>query len=118
VCLYLYRGDNALPAVAVMAGAAVAAMLVMRARGGHLQATRYFREPLARPSAIVIACSALSLALLLAMRIAAAGGVAYYPYPTAAVPELHPLAVLAFLCLLAPALYLAASRAVEERGDD
>ena len=118
VCLYLYRGDNALPAVAVMAGAAVAAMLVIRARGGHLQATRYFREPLARSSALVIGCSALSLALLLGMRIAGAGGVAYYPYPTVAIPDLHPLGVLAFLCLLAPALYLAASRTSEECSDD
>ena len=118
VCLYLYRGDNALPALAVVAGAVVAALLATRAHSGRVETTRYFREPLARPSVMVIACSALSLALLLGMRIAAAGGVAYYPYPIAAVPELHPLGVLAFLCLLAPALYPAASGTSEEPGDD
>ena len=118
VCVYLYRGDNALPALAVIAAAVVAAMLVMRARGNRVEATRYSREPLARPSALVIACSVLSLALLLAMRIAGAGGVSYYPYPTAMMPELHPLAVMAFLLLLAPVPYLAASRAFEESGDD
>jgi len=118
VCLYLHGGDSALPALAVIAGAVAATMLAVRTRGSGVDATRYSHEPLARPSAIVIGCSTVALALLLTLRITGAGGIAYYPYPTAVTPELHPLAVLAFLLFLAPVPYLASSRALKEPGDD
>jgi energy-coupling factor transport system permease protein len=118
VCLYLHRGENALPALALMVGAGVAAMLAVRTRGGGVEATRYSREPLARSSAVIIACSAAALMLLLALRVAGAGGIAYYPYPTAMTPELNPIAVLAFLLFLAPVPYAATSRALREPGDD
>jgi len=96
----------------------VATLLVVRARGGQIETTRYSREALTHPSTIVIGCSLLSLALLVVMRVLASGGVAYYPYPTAIMPDLHPLAVVAVLLLLAPALSLAATNRFEERVDD
>jgi energy-coupling factor transport system permease protein len=118
ICVYLYRSDNPLPALALVALAVGGAMLAVRARGATVESTRYAHEPLARPSTLIIVCSALSLAFLLAMRISGAGGINFYPYPTATTPELHPLAVLAFLLILAPVPYLATSRALPEAGDD
>ena len=115
---YLYYRDSPLPAVAAMAGAAVTALLATRARGDAATTTRYSREALARPSTVVMACAALSVALLAGTRAVGAGGVAYYPFPTATVPELNPLAVVAVLLLLAPALFVVAGGGREDAGDD
>ncbi len=118
ICAYLLYRDSPLPSLSIVAGAVVAALLVVRARGGQIETTRYSREPLTHPSTVVIGCSLLSLALLVVMRVLATGGVAYYPYPTAIMPDLHPLAVVAVLLLLAPALSLAATNRFEGRVDD
>jgi hypothetical protein len=65
-----------------------------------------------------MACAALSVALLAGTRAVGAGGVAYYPLPTATVPELNLLAVVAVLLLLAPALFVVAGGGREDAGDD
>ena len=115
---YLYYRGNPLLSFFALAGAALLALLVMRARGGRTGATRYSHEPLTRSSALVVACCVLSPAMLIGMRVLQAGGIGYDPYPTAATPELNPFAVAAVLLLLAPAMYTPARRGIEEGGDD
>ena len=117
-CVYLCYRDSPLPALSLITGAGIAALLATKTRGNGVESTRYLRDPLTRSSIVVIACSVLSLALLFGWRIAGIGGVAYYPYPTATVPELHPLPVLAVLLLLAPALAVVSTNGFEEQADD
>ncbi len=115
VGLYLYEG--ALSALALIAAAAVAVILALHLRGDGVDTTRYAHDPLSHASILVLGSSLVSLALLLVMRAGSVGDVAYYPYPVATMPELHPLAVVAFLLLLAPVPYLT-RHSFEEAGDD
>ncbi len=113
--LYLYEG--ALPALALIAAAGAAVIFALHLRGDSVETTRYSHDPLSQASILVLGSSLVSLALLLVMRAGGLGDVAYYPYPVATMPELHPLAVVAFLLLLAPVPYLT-GHSFEEAGDD
>jgi energy-coupling factor transport system permease protein len=115
VFLYVWRRQEFALAALILAG--LAAVLAVRSRGKGVETSRYSRESLTRPSALVAGCALLSLILLAAMRIVGAGGIAYFPYPTAAVPEFHVLGVLALVLLLAPAFHLVASEAREDSDD-
>lgn len=112
---YLRYPGRPLLALSTIAAAVVVALLVTRQRGRRLSTTRYSRDPITRSSSLVIVCSVLSLALLLAMRLLDLGAITYYPYPVATLPELHPLAVGAVLLLLAPAL---STKRIPEVRDD
>jgi len=113
---YFYYRQSPMPALLVIAAGIVVALFILRARGKKAAVKRYSEEPLERSSALVIACSAASVALLLAMRLFQIGGISYFPYPAATVPAFHPLALMAVLLLLAPALCPAAPG--RERAED
>jgi energy-coupling factor transport system permease protein len=115
IYVYLRYPGRPLLALSTIAAAVVVVLLVTKARGRRLSATRYSRDPLTRSSSLVIVCSVLSLALLLGMRLLGLGAIAYYPYPAATMPDLHPLAVFAVLLLLVPAL--STNRFQEARDD-
>ena len=98
---HFYYGPGVWAAVAMIAGAAIAIGSI--ARGGR-PGSRLRDDPWS-PVDVVVACaSALSVALVLALRVSGAGDVSYVPYPEVATPAFHAAGAVAFLLLLAPAL--------------
>jgi energy-coupling factor transport system permease protein len=106
---HFYYGAAVLPSLAMAIGLAlVAAMLYA---GGARRRAFLRTDPLTDRDWLLLACAALSLALVLALRLAGAGDVTYLPYPDLAWPAFHPAGAVAAVVLLAPALLYSPERA-------
>jgi hypothetical protein len=103
-----------MPSIAMGAGGATVMASLMR--GGY-RTTRLRSDPRSTFDVVVAGASIASVALVLALRVAGAGDVAYLPYPDVVTPAFHPAGAAAFLLLLAPLFAGAPTRvAVEARG--
>lgn len=100
---HFYYGPGLLPAAAIAAG--LAFVVVALVRVGGLKRHRLRADPWTYPDALVLGTAALSLALVFALRISGTGDADYLAYPELTGPAFHPAGALAFVLLLAPALF-------------
>jgi hypothetical protein len=99
-----YYGGGFAPAALLLCGAGLVALAVVRTGGTKPERLRSDR--ISVRDAFVVGTAALSIVLVLALRIASAGDVSYLAYPELTAPAFHPLGALAFVLLIAPALVL------------
>jgi len=102
---HFYYGPGMLPALAMAGGVALVAGALLR--GGAVRPERLRIDRWTHRDSAVALAAALSVVLMLALRIAGAGGADYLAYPDVAAPAFHPAAAVAFLLLLLPALAVA-----------
>jgi energy-coupling factor transport system permease protein len=97
-----YYGSGPLPITAMIAGASVVALALLR--GGGRQRTRFRPDVWTLSDSIVAGSATAGLVLVLAMRAGDFGGATYLPYPEASAPVFDLVGCMAFLLLIAPAL--------------
>lgn len=109
---HFYYGSGAGPALAIAAGTGVVVMALF-ASGGVRRA--HMRSDGWSPRDVAVGIAAMaSVALLLALRLAAAGDADYLPYPEVVAPAFHPAGAVAALLLLLPALIVSYRPDAEE----
>lgn len=106
---HFYAGSGILSSVAMAVGAALVAATLYS--GGARRRSFLRVDRLTDRDRLLLACAALSLALVLALRLADAGDVTYLPYADLALPDFHPAGAVAAALLLAPALLHSSARA-------
>lgn len=99
---WLYYGPGPLPALLAMCGALTLA-LAMRALGRRVRRSVYRRERWRRRDSLAVAASLVCLLGLVAMRLAGAGELVYYPFPSLMAPGFDLRPGLALLLLATPA---------------
>jgi energy-coupling factor transport system permease protein len=101
---FFYYGAEWLPVVALIAGSALVAAVLLR--GGGRDRTRFHRDSWGALDTLVAVPAMVSAVLVFAMRVGEFGGATYLPYPYADLPAFHAAGATAFLFLFAPALVL------------
>lgn len=97
-----YYGGGFAPATLLICGAGLVVLAVVRTGGA--KSDRLQNDPFSVRDAFVVCTAALSVVLVLGLRVASAGDVSYLAYPELAAPVFHPLGALAFVLLIAPVL--------------
>jgi len=101
---HFYYGAGVAPSIAVVAGAGVVALALVRGGGAKRQSALGGRDPWRARDWVVIASAVTGVLLLLALRVTGAGDADYLAYPEVAAPAFHPIGAAAFVLLLAPAI--------------
>jgi energy-coupling factor transport system permease protein len=99
-----YYGGGFAPMALLIFGAGLVALAVVRTGGTKPDRLRIDRT--SARDAFVMCAAALSVVLVLALRVAGAGDVSYLAYPKLTAPAFHPIGALAFVLLIAPALVI------------
>jgi energy-coupling factor transport system permease protein len=108
--IYFYYDEvSVITALLLLSGTALAAIAFWSGGAGG-ESSSYVKEAWNSPDIMITGSALLSVALLLLLRIVDSAGVNYLPYPEASLPAFHPLAVLPFLVLLAPAALAPSAR--------
>jgi energy-coupling factor transport system permease protein len=98
---HFYYGPAAGPSLAMAAGTGLVAFAIVGTGGGKRERMR--REHWSPLDVAVAVSAAVSVVLLLWMRLAGAGDADYLAYPEVVAPAFHPVGALASLLLLMPA---------------
>lgn len=105
--VYFYYSAPAIATVLLLGGTALVAAAFW---SGGDESSFYVKERWNGVDLAIVGSAVLAPLTLLALRVLGAAGVAYAPFPEASSPAYHPLAVLAFMLLPAPALFMLSTK--------